>query len=155
TLVAEREESLLLERRATVRRAAQIRLTELGRSAADFYRLRVEAPTPTPVAILGLGETGSRDDEARLVALLQHGDEAIRRPPLEAARWIVSDAPLVELASAALHDRSESVVRAAARLLRRRMTRIPRQVIEDACRSASRATRLAGLRLARRGDGWM
>jgi hypothetical protein len=86
--------------------------------------------------------------------LLRHDDEAVRRAALAAARWLVPDTELTELATSALHDGSESVVRAAARVLRRRVTRVPTQAIVDACASDSRATHLAGLRLARRADGW-
>ena len=67
---------------------------------------------------------------------------------------IRDDDPVVRARAAALHDGSELVVRAAARLLRRRARRIPRNVIADAVASSSRATQLAGLRLARRSDGW-
>jgi hypothetical protein len=153
-MVLEREEALLLERRATVRRAAQQRLSQLGRNVVGRYRAFVDAPTPAPTAIVGLGETGSQEDEPRLVQLLQHEDAAVRRATLFASRWIVSEPVLVEIASAALHDNSELVVRAAARLLRRRVSRIPKNVIADAVASSSRTTQLAGLRLARRSDGW-
>jgi hypothetical protein len=153
-MVLEREDALLLERRATVRRAAQQRLTDLGRNVAERYRAFVAAPKPVPAAILGLGEIGSHADEPQILRLLQHEDGAIRRAALSAARSIVSEPVLVEIASAALHDDSELVVRAAARLLRRRARRIPRNVIADAVASSSRATQLAGLRLARRSDGW-
>ncbi len=153
-MVLEREAALLLERRATVRRAAQRRLSQLGRNVVERYRAFVATTTPSPTAIVGLGETGSEEDELRILQLLQHGDEAIRRAALSAARWIVSEPTLVEIASAALHDDSELVVRAAARLLRRRASRIPKKVIADAVASSSRATQLAGLRLARRSDGW-
>jgi hypothetical protein len=153
-LLLERRDALLHERRATVRRAAQRRLAELGTDVAGRYRALVAAPTPTPTAIVGLGETGGHEDEARIVALLQHDDEAVRRAALAAARWLLSEPVLIEIASKALHDRSELVVRAAARVLRRRVSRIPKKVIADAVGSGSRATRLAGLRLARRSDGW-
>jgi HEAT repeat protein len=153
-MVLEREQALLLERRATVRRAAQQRLSQLGRNVVEFYRSLVAAPTPAPTAIVGLAETGGQEDEPRIVQLLQHEDEAVRRAALSASRWIVSEPLLVEIASAALHDNSELVVRAAARLLRRRASRIPTSVIADAVASSSRTTHLAGLRLARRSDGW-
>jgi hypothetical protein len=104
---------------------------------------------------VGLGETGSLEDEPRIVALLHEADESVRRAALAAARRIAGDEVLVELACEALSDPSEVVVRAAAHVLRRRMSRVPRQVIVDACASHSRVTRLAGLRLARRAGGWM
>ena len=153
-MVLEREGALLLERRATVRRAAQRRLSQLGRNVVDCYRVFVATTAPKPTAIVGLGETGSQEDELRILQLSQHEDEAIRRAALSAARWIVSEPVLVEIASAALHDDSELVVRAAARLLRRRASCIPKKVVADAVASSSRATHLAGLRLARRSDGW-
>lgn len=153
-MVLEREEALLLERRAAVRRAAQRRLSHLGRNVVERYRALAAVGTPASTAIVGLGETGSQKDEPRILQLLQHEDEAVRRAALSAARWIVSEPALVEIASAALHDDSELVVRAAARLLRRRVSRIPKKVIADAVASSSRATQLAGLRLARRSDGW-
>lgn len=153
-LLLEREQALLLDRRATVRRAAQRRLAELGTDVAARYRALVAAHTPTPTAIVGLGETGGHEDETPIVALLQHEDEAVRSAALAAARWLVSEPVLIEIASKALHDSSELVVRAAARVLRRRVSRIPKKVIDDAVASGSRATHLAGLRLARRSDGW-
>lgn len=153
-MVLEWEESLLLERRSTVRRAAQQRLSQLQRDVAERYRAYVGVATPTPTAILGLGETGGRVDEPRIVALVQHEDETVRRAAISALRWIAAEPLLIEVASGALHDSSELVVRAAARLLRRRAARIPKQVIDDAVASSSRATHLAGLRLARRSDGW-
>jgi hypothetical protein len=153
-MVLEREEALLLERRVTVRRAAQQRLSQLGRNVVERYRAFVAAPTPAPTAIVGLGETGSQEDEPRIVQLLHHEDAAVRRAALSAARWLVSEPALTQIASTALHDSSDLVVRAAARLLRRRASRIPKKVIDDAVASSSRATRLAGLRLARRSDGW-
>jgi HEAT repeat protein len=153
-MVLERERALLLERRATVRRAAQRRLSQLGRAVADRYRDLVAAPAPTPTAIIGLGETGGREDEPRLVELLQHDDEAIRRAAMFASQWIMSEPVLMEIAVRALHDPSDLVVRAAARLLRRRASRIPKDVIEGAVASPSRSTHLAGLWLARRSDGW-
>ncbi len=153
-LVLEREQALLLERRATVRHAAQRRLSELGTEVVDRYRGLVGVPSPTPTAIIGLGETGGREDEPRLVKLLEHQDEAVRRAALRALRWIVSEPVLMEMAFRALHDPSDLVVRAAARLLRRRASRIPKDVIDGAVASPSRSTHLAGLWLARRSDGW-
>ena len=97
---------------------------------------------------------GGRQDEPRILELLRHEDVSIRRASLVAIRWIASDATLVEIASASLHDESDLVVRAAARLLKQRVSRIPKSVIDAAVASDSRPTRLAGLRLARRSDGW-
>jgi hypothetical protein len=153
-LVLEKEEQLLLDRRATVRRAGQRRLSELGADVADRYRALVEAEPPVPVAIVGLGECGTRADEPRITALVRHDDEAVRRAALNACRFLVSETALIELAAVALHDTSDLVVRAAARVLRRRAARIPKQVVDAAVASDSRATHLAGLRLARRADGW-
>jgi HEAT repeat protein len=153
-LVVAEEEALLLDRRSTVRRAVQRRLAELERPPAPFYRALSGQAHPLPTAVVGLGETGGRDDTPLVRELLTHDDEAVRRAALNAARWIVPDTELTDLAAAALHDRSEPVVRAAARLLRRMVSRIPTQIIIDACASHARATQLAGLRLARRADGW-
>jgi len=153
-MVLEREQTLLLEKRATVRHAAQRRLSQLGTEVVNRYRDLVMAPTPTPTAIIGLGETGGREDEPRLVQLLEHEDEAVRRAALLASRWIVSEPLLMEAALRTLHDPSDLVVRAAARLLRRHASRIPKDAIEGAVASPSRATHLAGLWLARRSDGW-
>lgn len=136
-----------------MRHAAQRRLSQLGTEVVDRYRGSAGLPAPTPTAIIGLGETGGREDEGRLVELLQHEDEAIRRAALLASRWIVSEPVLMEIAFRALHDPSDLVVRAAARLLRRRASRIPKTVIDDAVASSSRSTHLAGLWLARRSDG--
>jgi HEAT repeat protein len=153
-LILEREDGLLLERRATIRRAAQIRLAGIGRNPVGFYRDQAAEPAPKPVAVVGLGETGGREDEPLIVELLQHDDKAIRRAALAAARWILSEEALVDAATTGLHDSSELVVRAAARLLRRRVSRIPKSIVDAAVGSSSRATHLAGLRLARHSDGW-
>jgi hypothetical protein len=153
-LVLEREEQLLLDRRATARRASQRRLSELGVDVAARYRGWAEAEPPTAIGIMGLGESGSRSDEPRIMALVRHEDEVVRRAALNASRFLVSEPVLTELAAVALHDTSELVVRAAARLLRRRAARIPKEVVDAAVASDSRATHLAGLRLARRSDGW-
>ena len=153
-LVLEQEEALLLERRSTVRRAAQRRLTELDCDVASRYRDFVDVSVPAPVAILGLGETGKRIDEPAIVALLHHEDEAVRRAALQAARWIASEEVLIESAIRALHDTSPAAVRGAARVLRRHASRIPKRAIDEAVASTSSATRLAGLRLARHSDAW-
>jgi hypothetical protein len=68
--------------------------------------------------------------------------------------WIVSEPALMEIAVRALHDPSDRVVHAGTHLLRRRASRIPRDVIKRAVASPSRSTHLAGLWLARRSDGW-
>jgi HEAT repeat protein len=125
-----------------------------NRTCVERYRAFVAAPTPAPTAIVGLGETGTQEDEPRIVQLSLHEDAAVRRAALSASRWLVSEPVLNQIASTALHDSSDLVVRAAARLLRRRASRIPKTVIDDAVASSSRATQPAGLRLARRSDGW-
>ncbi len=117
-------------------------------------RDQAEQPHPRTAVIEGLAETGGRADEARILDLLEHDSATVRRAALSAARLLLAEDVLIYAASSALHDPSELVVRAAARVLRRRVPRVPTTVIDQAVRSANRATRLAGLRLARRTDGW-
>jgi hypothetical protein len=152
-LVRERID-LLIDPRATVRGAAQRRLTKIGTDVLGHYQECVAAPNAPAWAVVGLAETGGRRVAEQLVELMRHPSADVRRGALRAARWSLSGHALTSLAAVALHDESELVVRAAARVLRRDVPYVPRSVVTDLQASESRWLQVAGLRLARRSDSW-
>ena len=153
-IVMQRAGRLLLDRRVTVRGAAQRRLTLLRIDVFSRYAELVDAPDPPPPAVVGLAETGGHRAAARIALLATHPDGHVRRAAILASQWALFGSELVTLCAAALHDESEPVVSAATRILRRSAASIPRQVLLDAIASPSRPTQRAGLQLARRSNAW-
>jgi len=82
-------EPFLLDRSTPIRRECQtVAARRFAVIPADFYRERMQTlnAKQTEVAVLGIAETGSKQDEAAITALLRHRSARIRRAAIRALR---------------------------------------------------------------------
>ncbi|MGW7106382.1 hypothetical protein ACWGHU_09465 [Streptomyces xanthophaeus] len=101
----------------TVRACARWLVRQEGGDAGDAYR-RLCAESPTPGAVLGLAECGSRADSALVAGLLGHREDEVRAAAVAALRLLGVPEPGPQALLLLLDDPSPAVVREAARSLR-------------------------------------
>lgn len=114
----------LLDRSPTIRADARAALQRLDpMDFAAFYRGHVSAKGgQLPAAVIGLAETGEKEDAERLAPLLHHPHARVRGAALYAVARLTGDASVPALVRA-LGDASPPVSRAAAVALRPRLAR--------------------------------
>ena len=117
----------LADESAAMRGVVQTRLRADGVDLAKIYRSRV-ADAPAPGDLLGLGETGDKQDAERLAAYLRSGSGPHRRAALIATVALL-DNDAIPIAGGMLHDPSPRVARTAAACLRRR--RLPAELVRE------------------------
>ena len=111
----------LLDPHASVRETARFHLTQIGERRLDsFYRDKLDRAEPRQLATLiaGLGETGNREDAAKLLPFLQHPHPRIRFAALRAIARLDLEGASSHIVLA-LQDPSPSVAKAARHLLQR------------------------------------
>lgn len=110
----------LLDRAATVRAAAQriVQRLEPAEDLAGFYRGEVIAHgARLPAALMGLGETGTPDDDALVRSLLQDEQPRVRAAALRALVGLRGLAGAAAMLLRALADPAPAVSRSAAGML--------------------------------------
>jgi len=110
---------------SAMRSLVQRRLRAAGVDVASTYRARLERQ-PAIGDLLGLGETGQRDDAGRLSPWLQDPRPGYRRAALLASVTLLRD-EAIHTAAELLSDPSPRVARTATRLLTR--FRLPNDLI--------------------------
>lgn len=113
---------MLFDRSRALRGLAQRALRAAGENPAAQYRGRLERGAASlEAAVLGLGETGTPDDAARVALYLGAPEARIRAAAIRSLERLAGDV-YVERFLAALRDTSPRVYRAAATALRFRLS---------------------------------
>lgn len=150
-VVAPDLERLLLDRSALLRRAAQQRAGGCEYDARALYR----ASLPMRTAVLGLGETGGRDDADRLLPLVHEPHApAVRRAALVALGRLASADVLRDLLPPFIYDDEPAVAREAGRQLRRIRFTLAGAALDQALDARHVWTRRAALRIVVGSRGW-
>jgi HEAT repeat protein len=84
----------LFDRSAAIRRDCQTEISNrIGKSAAEFYRTRIQnhSSKNADISVLGLAETGTRDDAVMIAALLGSRSARVRRAVVRALRILAAN----------------------------------------------------------------
>lgn len=145
----------LLDNNAFIRDYVQFKLNARGCSwVDDFYRVQVAVDNPSVPAILGLGETGSKNDCNSLQPLLNHPYPTRRQAAIRSMAKLSDDSFLLSLFSK-LSDDSPRVTREALRHLMHVQHLVDEDRLVDLIQRESRThIRVAGVLLISSFSKW-
>jgi len=151
SVVLERLDSLLLDRSALLRRAAQARAHASGYDVRSLYRESL----PQRTAALGLGETGEPSDAELLVPLVgEPQTPPVRRAAIAGLGRLAAPDALRRLLPELIYDDEPGVAREAGRQLRRLRFALHGSDLDRALGAPHVWTRQAALGLALGVRGW-
>jgi hypothetical protein len=149
-------EFFLLDRSAPIRRECQTVVAKrFAFQAADFYRasLKTTKARQAEVALLGIAETGGKQDAPTITELLEHRSARIRRGAIRALRFLSVEVNPTLLSNAISYERPSVAREAVLTLFAERMT--PAEQIWAAAKAnPNRLVRVGVLNLLRLVDKW-
>jgi len=150
-------EPFLLDRSTPIRRSCQTAIEKrFGIAPADFYRARLQGRTSghSDVSVLGIAETGNRQDETMITALLTNRSAKIRCAVLRALRILGAEPDSDTLRNTVSGD-VPSVAREAALSLIAGRVAPAESIWIAASKNPDHRIRARILKLFRSGGKWM
>lgn len=142
----------LLDRSTVVRTLSQVVARRAGADPVQLYRDRL-AESPTPLAIAGLGETGTAADRDLLWPFVSHAEDRFRAEAVRALRRL--GAGLSDVFLGLLTDPARSVVREVVQLLRPYAGTLDENMVRGLLAPAHEwHVRIAGYRLLHDRGSW-